>query len=136
MIRCWATTSPLSVAHTSNHCLSMTSSFPASDWLKKCMGRSCLRSSPLFIKGKKVALAPSVSPDPDSTTEEQEAAPLTVDATTMQAMRIWGKSTGSGGTRAQKWPLVWPRAMGDLEQKDGSQRSGRQGSLQVEQKGY
>ena len=32
---------------------------------------------------------------------------------------------GQMGTRAQKWPLVYPRAMGDLQQKLESHNSGR-----------
>ena len=93
MIFCLATTNPLSVAQTSSHCLKITSSFPASDWLMKCRGSSCLRSA--VIKGKKVDLASSDSGSKyEAPLDEELAAP----------MMEW--LTGSGGTRAQKWPRV------------------------------
>ena len=108
--RCCATKTPPSVTPTSSHCRRMRSSLPSSLSPRKWIGRSLPSAE---TSGRKV-----VAREADSS-EEAEAPPTTEAAACAEV------DVGSGGMRAEKWPRVYPRAMGEREQKVGSQSSGR-----------
>ena len=85
-IFCWATNNPVSVTNTSSQSLSISSSLPSSVLLRKWTGR-VFRS--LVISGRNADLKTGSVPGSSA----PPPAPLQAE-------------TGSGGTRAQKWPRV------------------------------